>query len=107
MIFITAQFKVRPEHADSWPEITRDFTEAVNAEPGCLWFFWSRALKDPNTYVLVEAFRDDEAGVAHVQAEHTQKAFKGLPAYLQETPKIVNVNVPQDGWSELGEMKVS
>ncbi len=43
MIFITAVFQVKPEHADDWPEISREFTEACNAEDGCLWFFWSRS----------------------------------------------------------------
>ena len=66
MIFITAKFRVRPEDADAWPEISRSFTEATRAEPGCLWFDWSRSLEDPTEYVLVEAFRDDDAGAAHV-----------------------------------------
>ncbi|MGN6130365.1 MAG: putative quinol monooxygenase [Nocardioidaceae bacterium] len=106
MIFITAKFRVRPEHADAWPEISREFTEATRAEPGCLWFDWSRSLDDPNEYVLVEAFRDDEAGGAHVQSAHFGKATSELPSYLQETPRIVNLSVPQDDWSELGEMAV-
>ena len=55
MIFITAKFQVRPEHADAWPEISAEFTEATRAEPGCLWFDWSRSLADPAEYVLVEA----------------------------------------------------
>jgi quinol monooxygenase YgiN len=38
MIFITAKFPVRPEHADNWPEISGPFTRATRSEPGCLWF---------------------------------------------------------------------
>ncbi len=106
MIFITAKFRVRPEHADAWPEISREFTRATRAEPGCLWFDWSRSLDDPDEYVLVEAFRDDEAGGAHVQSAHFRQAASQLPSYLQETPQIVNFSLPQDGWSELGEMAV-
>jgi quinol monooxygenase YgiN len=104
MIFITAKFKVRPEDADRWPEITADFTAATRAEPGCLWFDWSRSVDDPTEYVLVEAFRDGEAGAAHVGSDHFKTAQRTLPAHLAETPKIVNVTVPQDGWSPLGEM---
>jgi hypothetical protein len=41
MIFITAKFRIQPEHADNWPEISRSFTEApciVNAQvPGTDW----------------------------------------------------------------------
>ena len=106
MIFITAKFRVLPQYADQWPEITRDFTEATRAEPGCLWFDWSRSLDDPDEYVLVEAFRDDEAGAAHVGSEHFRTARRTLPPHLAETPKIVNVTVPQDDWSLLGAMAV-
>ncbi|MFL6132240.1 MAG: putative quinol monooxygenase [Nocardioidaceae bacterium] len=38
MIFITAKFRVLPEHAEDWPEISREFTEATRGEDGCLWF---------------------------------------------------------------------
>ncbi|MBA4102888.1 MAG: antibiotic biosynthesis monooxygenase, partial [Arthrobacter sp.] len=57
-----------------------------------------------NTYVLIEAFRDDEAGGAHVQSEHFKRATAELPAYLARTPDIINVTV--DGWSKLGELAV-
>ena len=106
MIFITAKFRVRPEDADAWPQISRSFTEATRAEDGCLWFEWSRSLDDPTEYVLVEAFRDDAAGSAHVTSEHFATAQRELPPHLAETPRIVNVSLPQDDWAELGEMAV-
>ncbi|HYQ66964.1 putative quinol monooxygenase [Actinophytocola sp.] len=106
MIFITAKFRVLPEHADDWPRISAEFTRATRAEPGCLWFDWSRSLDDPNEYVLVEAFRDGDAGAAHVQSDHFETARRTLPRHLAETPRIVNFTVPQDDWSELGEMAV-
>jgi quinol monooxygenase YgiN len=106
MIFITAKFRVKPEDADRWPEISRSFTEATRAEPGNLWFDWSRSLDDPTEYVLVEAFADDDAGAAHVQSEHFKAAQHDLPAHLAETPRIVNFSVPGTDWSELGELAV-
>jgi len=106
MIFITAKFRVLPEHAEAWPEIAGEFTRATRAEPGCLWFDWSRSLADPTEYVLVEAFRDGDAGAAHVRSEHFKKAQEVLPRHLAATPRIVNMTVPQDDWSELGEMAV-
>ncbi len=106
MIFITAKFRVLPEYADRWPELSGPFTQATRAEPGCLWFDWSRSLDDPTEYVLVEAFRDGDAGAAHVQSEHFKTAQQTVPQYLAETPRIVSVMIPQDGWSELGEMAV-
>ncbi len=106
MILITAKFAVLPEHAEAWPEITRDFTEACRAEDGCLWFDWSRSLDDPTEYVLVEAFADADAGAAHVGSPHFRAAQETLPRYLAATPRIVNAEVPGSDWSELGEMAV-
>jgi quinol monooxygenase YgiN len=106
MIFITAKFRILPQEADRWPEISREFTEATRAEPGCLWFDWSRSVADPTEYVLVEAFGDDAAGAAHVQSEHFKQAQRTLPPHLAETPRIINFTIPQDGWSELGELAV-
>jgi quinol monooxygenase YgiN len=106
MIFITAKFKVKPEYADNWPQITAEFTQATLDEPGSLWFDWSRSVKDPQEYVLVEAFRDGAAGAAHVQSEHFKKAQQWLPPHLVETPKIINFEIPQDDWSQLGELAV-
>jgi quinol monooxygenase YgiN len=106
MIFITAKFAIKAESAETWPDIAAEFTDATRAEPGCLWFEWSRSVDSPNEYVLVEAFRDGEAGGAHVNSDHFKKAQNDLPPHLIETPKIVNFEVDQDDWSRLGEMEV-
>ncbi|GAA1178746.1 MULTISPECIES: putative quinol monooxygenase [Nesterenkonia] len=109
MIFIVVKFQVKPELADQWPEITREFTEATRAEPGNKWYEWSRSLEDPNEYVLVEAF-DDDAAAAHVTSEHFQKATaQGSPMHqaLVSTPKIISRKIDGDDWDEMGEMTVS
>ncbi len=106
MIFITAKFRVLPADADRWPAIVEDFTRATRNEPGCLWFGWSRSIEDPTEYVLVEAFRDDDAGAAHVRSVHFLAAQRTLPQHLAETPRIVNVSIPGDDWSLLGEFAV-
>jgi quinol monooxygenase YgiN len=94
MIFIAAKFQVLPEYADQWPQIAGEFTEATRSEPGCLWFDWSRSVQDSAEYVLVEAFRDDEAGAAHVQSEHFRQAQQTLPSHLAQTPRIVQLQDP-------------
>ena len=106
MIFITAKFLIRPEDAERWPQLAQAFTAATRAEPGCLWFDWSRSLANPHEYVLVEAFRDGEAGAAHVGSAHFKQAQRDLPTHLAATPKIVSQAVDQDDWSELGELAV-
>ncbi|MET1156102.1 antibiotic biosynthesis monooxygenase [Arthrobacter sp.] len=106
MIFIVVKFKVKNEHSDNFPELVREFTEATRAEPGNLWFEWSRSVEDPNEYVLVEAFKDD-AAEAHVKSEHFKKAMQEQPQYLQETPRIISRQIEGEGWDEMGEMSVA
>ena len=107
MILITAKFTVKADSAEDWPEISRAFTEATRAEPGCRWFDWSRSIENPQLYVLIEAFADDEAGAAHVQSDHFRAAQSELPPHLERTPEIINVSSESvTGWSELGELAV-
>ncbi|MFW0796235.1 putative quinol monooxygenase [Gordonia sp. CPCC 205515] len=106
MILIVVKWPVKPEYAEQWPELTREFTEATRAEPGNKWFDWSRSLDDPNTYVLVEAF-DDDAAEAHVTGDHFKKAQAELTQYIVRTPDIINFQIDQDDWSKLGEFEVS
>ena len=104
MIFITARFQVLPEHAEAWPAISREFTEATRAEDGCLWFDWSRSLDDPHEFVLVEAFQDD-AAAAHVGSEHFKAAMAWMPDAISATPKIINVRAEGGDWSEMAELQ--
>ena len=105
MYFIVVKFETKPEWTDRWMSLVADFTAATRAEPGNLWFEWSRSVDDPGTYVLVEAFTDDGAG-PHVASEHFQKAIVDLRQALASTPKIVSRLVDGIGWDEMGEITV-
>ncbi|MGC0366252.1 quinol monooxygenase YgiN [Rhodococcus sp. 27YEA15] len=107
MIFIVVKFTVLPEHQQNWPDITEAFTAGTRAEPGNLWFEWSRSLDDPAQYVLVEAFRDPEAGVQHVQSEHFRAGLEAMRPALSETPKILNTELPGEDWSRMGELDIA
>ncbi|NMO00354.1 antibiotic biosynthesis monooxygenase [Gordonia sp. TBRC 11910] len=106
MYFIVVKFLVKPEYAERWPELSRPFTEATRAEPGNLWFDWSRSLDNANEYVLVEAFPDDEAAGAHVNSDHFKQMQQDFPQYLVATPKIISRKVEGEGWGEMGELTV-
>ncbi len=106
MIFIVVKFETKPEWTDRWPDLVAAFTAATRAEPGNLWFEWSRSLDDPAEYVLVEAFRDGEAGSVHVNSDHFRRAMRELPQALVSTPRIISQTLDATGWSPMGEMSV-
>ena len=105
MIFIAVKFPVRPERAAEWLDLVDGFTRAVRAEEGNLFFEWSRSVEEPNTFVLLEGFRDGEAGALHVQSEHFRTALGWMPDLVSATPQIISVDVPPEGWGPMGEVQ--
>ena len=106
MIFIVVKHPVRPEFADNWSALVEPFTTATRAEPGNISFEWFRSLDDPNSFLLVEAFRDTEAGRVHVESEHFQAAIAQLPKWLRAVPEIVHVETDTDDWSQMAEIQL-
>ncbi|MBQ0863657.1 MULTISPECIES: putative quinol monooxygenase [Streptomyces] len=105
MIFIAVRFTVRPEYADEWLSLVGPFTEATRAEPGNLFFDWSRSVDNPRMFTLLEAFADDAAGAAHVESAHFKAGLEAMSAAIAETPQIINVNIPeQQGWGAMAEL---
>jgi quinol monooxygenase YgiN len=106
VIFIVVKFQTKPEWTDRWRELVASFTEATRAEEGNLWFDWSRSLENPAEYVLVEAFRDADAGAVHVNSDHFKAAQRDLPPTLAATPKVISETIGATGWSNLVEFAV-
>ena len=104
MIAITVKWDVKPEYVDDFMDLTREFTQACRAEPGCLWFEWSRSVENPDQYILIEAYRDAAAGTAHVESDHFSKAMVTLGQYASRRPQVVSVSTEQQGWAPLGEI---
>ena len=104
MIFIVVKFAVRPERSEDWLSLVDDFTQATRREPGNVFFEWSKSVDTPNQFVLLEAFASSEAGAAHVGSEHFKAAMEWMPELITETPEIINVEVPGEGWSRMAEL---
>ena len=106
MIFIVVKFEVLDERVDDWMVITKEFTEATRAEPGNLWFEWTRSVDSPGQFVLIEAFRDGQAGADHVGSAHFEKGLDAMRPALRETPRIINTEIPGVDWSRMGELEI-
>lgn len=106
MIFIVVKWTPKPELVEDFPDIVADFTNATRAEPGNLFFEWSRSLENPSEYVLVEGFRDGEAGGEHVNSAHFKAFVAEAPDVLASTPLIISQSIDADGWGEMGEIRV-
>jgi quinol monooxygenase YgiN len=105
VIFIVVKFRARPEYSGQWMDLVADFTRATRAEPGNLFFDWSRSVDSPNEFVLLEAFADGDAGAEHVNSEHFKTAMATLPQVIASKPQIINVEIPgAQGFGEMAEL---
>ncbi|MEC3893869.1 MULTISPECIES: putative quinol monooxygenase [Nocardiopsis] len=105
MILIVVKFRVKPEVGDGFLDAVADFTAATRAEPGNLWFEWSRSVERENEFVLIEAFKDD-AAEAHVNSDHFRDGLAAMKPLLTETPLIVSRLVEGEGWDRMGELTI-
>jgi quinol monooxygenase YgiN len=105
MIFIVVKFTVRPDRSDDWISLVEDLTKATREEPGNIFFDWSRSVDNPDQFVLVEAFESREAGAVHVNSDHFKAAMASIPDAISETPEIINVEVPGNGWARMAELQ--
>jgi len=104
MISIVVKFNVRPECSDEWLASIGEFTRAARQEPGNLWFEWSRSVENPHRFILLEGFRDADAGAEHVNSDHFKEAMRQAPPMLADTPEILYAEIPGTEWSPLAEM---
>jgi len=105
MYFIVVKFETKPEWTEKWLDLVAEFTAATRAEPGNLFFDWSRSVENEHEFVVVEGFTDDGAG-PHVTSEHFRAAMAAMPQALAATPRIISRQVEGDGWGEMGELAV-
>ena len=103
VIFIVLKAEIRPEKRDDWLAGIGQYTADVRAEPGNLSFDCYESLDTPNQFVIVEGFKDSDAGGAHVATDHAKKFFEFFPTVITEVPKIVYQEI--DGWSDMAEVK--
>jgi quinol monooxygenase YgiN len=103
MIFNVVRQPVRAKYADEFPSLIAEYITASRAEPGNLFFDWYRSADDPNLWVLLEAFRDEAAGKAHVSSDHFKAAMSEMPRLLAAAPEIIHVEVPGEGWDRVSE----
>ena len=95
MILITVKFPIREDRLDAWSELSSSYAQAVNAEPGCVFFEFSRSLTEPNTFVCLEGFRDAAAGGEHMAQDHVARFMAQMPDIVSARPQIIYVDAEE------------
>ena len=105
MILITVKFPIREDRMAEWEELSASYAAAVSAEPGNVFFEFSRSVNDPQTYVCIEGFRDGDAGAEHMRQDHVAHFMSTMPDIVSARPQIIYVDAEEvTGFGEMGEI---
>lgn len=77
MICLIVRFKFATEDRVEIAETLRSLAEASCQEPGCLSFFPHQLQEDPDTVLIYERYRDNDAMMAHRETAHFKKYVVG------------------------------
>lgn len=85
MISFTVRMSFSPEDRSEIAEILRSLTTASRQEPGCVSYIAHSVYGDPDTIVIYEQYKNQEALEAHQRSEHFKRyAVGGLYQRMRE-----------------------
>jgi quinol monooxygenase YgiN len=89
VITFVARMTVRPENAAAYEELmayVRDQTRAH--EPDVVYYDFGKGVDEPDTYVVVEVYRDAAAQAAHMQTEWVRGSLPEALRLMDGRPDI-------------------
>jgi quinol monooxygenase YgiN len=106
LILITVKFPIREDRTEQWHELSAFDASAVSAEPGCVFFEFSRSVAEPGTFVCIEGFRDAAAGQEHMGHDHVARFMAEMPDIVAAQPQIIDVDAAEaEGFVPMGEIQ--
>ncbi len=89
MITFIAHVEVRPENATAFESLMDYVASSTRAhEPDVAYYAFSKSVKDPSTYVVVEVYRNAAAHAAHMQTEWVKTSLPKTLRLIEGKPDI-------------------
>jgi quinol monooxygenase YgiN len=88
MITFIAHFTVSPENTAAFEELLTHVVSMSNTEPGVVYYGFARSVDDPDTYSVVEVYRDQEAVTAHGQTTWVTDSVPKFLGLINGRPQI-------------------
>ncbi|MGH0030975.1 MAG: putative quinol monooxygenase [Myxococcota bacterium] len=89
MIAVTAELKAKDgRQEDLEAQLGRLAEQVRDGEPGCRLYVFARSKHDPQLYVTLERYDDEEALAAHSHADHYTAALRGMMDCLEAPPRV-------------------
>ena len=101
MLIVHVHVHIKPEYVEAFRQATIENVHASVKEPGIARFDVVQQQDDPTRFVLVEAYRTEQAPAQHKETAHYQK-WRDTVAVMMAEPrssvKFQNVFPSDAGW---------
>ncbi|MBV8862482.1 MAG: antibiotic biosynthesis monooxygenase [Mycobacterium sp.] len=89
MITFIAHMHVRPDNAQAFEGLmTHVTTMTLENEPGVAYYGFAKSVEEPDTYVVVEVYRDQAACVAHGDTSWVRESVPKSLLLIEGMPKL-------------------
>jgi quinol monooxygenase YgiN len=76
MVTFITHLQVSPATAAAFEVLLTDVSDKVREnEPDVLYYAFAKSVKDPNTYVVIEVYRDEAAHSAHMETDWVKSSI--------------------------------
>jgi quinol monooxygenase YgiN len=89
MITFIVQLRVRPANVSAFEALMAQVVAMTRAhEPGVLHYDFSRSVDQPDSYVVIEVYRDAEAHAAHMASDWVRDSLPASAGLVEGPPHI-------------------
>jgi quinol monooxygenase YgiN len=89
MITFIVQLRVKAQNASTFEALMTHVAEMTRAhEPGVHYYEFSKSVDDPDTYVVVEVYRDRQAHSAHMASTWVKESLPQCMRLIDGRPEI-------------------
>ena len=87
-IRIVARDHIKPECKEEALALLKELVEATRKEPGNVMYQYCQDLKEPDFFVMLEAWEDDASMKSHMSSEHFTRIFPQLAKMMAEPSRL-------------------
>lgn len=89
MIALVATLRVNEGKGEQLEAVFREAMAAIKVEePGCLLYQLTKSRTEPDTYKVLELYKDQDALAVHNKGEKMRAAFANMGGVLNGRPEI-------------------
>jgi quinol monooxygenase YgiN len=84
-----AHLRVSPDNAPAFEALMTHVADMTHRhEPGVAYYEWAKSVDEPDTYLVVEVYRDGAAQAAHMATEWVRESLPKSAALIEGRPHI-------------------